>query len=281
MKWFKVVLIMLIMIIGGVLILNRLPSKMRDKYQKDQEDYFFNHRQTEQGKFNLDELAEFPQPIIEYLQKMGYLGQTKMNGIRLFFKGADFYLDRDKPKMTIDYDVTESCLASKRIAYIESQLYFLKFNGYDVFLDHEASMQGELLNRFKLFKQEGDHLRHGEMLTYLSEVFLMPNALFNDAINFKTLDRKRVLATISHNNEQLEGVFEFNEAGEMVRFTTDQRPNVDAKGNVTYRTWIAECQDYQVNEQGIKVPKRFIASWLIDGEKFKYFDGEISAIEYY
>ncbi|MBG9986196.1 hypothetical protein HZY91_04720 [Facklamia sp. DSM 111018] len=86
MKYAKVVLIMLIMIIGGVLILSRLPSKMRDKYQKDQEDYFFNHRQTEQGKFNLDELAEFPQPIIEYLQKMGYLGQKKMNGIRLFFR---------------------------------------------------------------------------------------------------------------------------------------------------------------------------------------------------
>ena len=250
-------------------------------YQEDQKKYFFNYKQDSQEEFTKEDLTGFPQPIVNYFQQMGYLGKEKMNGIQLLFKSVDFYLDQDKPKLTIDYLVTESSLSPKRIAFIDSQLYFLKFNGYDAFLDHEASMQGELLNQFNLFKQEGDDLLKGELLTYLSEVFLMPNAVFNEAISFKTIDNQQVLASISYQDQKLEGVFEFNDAGEMVRFTTEQRPNVDSDGNALQRIWIAECQDYQVNQQGIKVPTRFIASWMIDGEKFEYFDGEISSIEYY
>ncbi|MCR8969614.1 DUF6544 family protein [Facklamia sp. 7083-14-GEN3] len=281
MKYLKLLLIILGILAITVIIMNYLPSKLRTTYQKNQQEHFFSHKEENQAPFTLADLAGFPQPIVNYIQKMGYLGKARMNGMQLFFKEADFYLDQEKPKMTIDYYVTESSLNPKRIAYIDSQLYFLKFNGYDVFLNQQSRMQGELLNQINLFKQEGEDLRKGGLLTYLSEVFLMPSAIFNEAISFKELDSERVLATISIDGYDLQGVFEFNQEGEMVRFTTDQRPHVEADGKVHQRTWVAECLDYQVNNQGVKIPTRFVASWMIDGKKFDYFDGKISEIQYY
>lgn len=264
-----------------LLVLNRSKSSLEQEFKKDQEKCFKHSHRPVLERFQENQFKDYPRPIQNYIKQSGWVNQPLMEGMHLFFEGVQFKLGPGKPTMKMNYKITESARSPRRIAYIDGSLFALKFNGYDALLPHKVIMKGELLNHFSLFQHSNDDLLAGSLLSYLSEVFLMPAALLNQKIHFQALNDHKVLARIKQEDMELNGCFIFNDKAEMTCFITDDRPFMDMEGQIKTYRWKAECFDYRANADGIKLPNRLKASWLIGGKYFDYFDGKISWLTYF
>lgn len=75
------------------------------------------------------------------------------------------------------------------------------------------------------------------------------------------------------------GVFTFNEIGEALAFTTDDREAVTSDGRSEKVRWSAILRDYQENG-GIKKPTVLQAVWHYDEGDLIYFSSRDVVIEY-
>ncbi|MNN56635.1 hypothetical protein D3C81_1715770 [compost metagenome] len=71
----------------------------------------------------------------------------------------------------------------------------------------------------------------------------------------------------------------FNEEGEMLSFTTEDREAVSMDGKREQVTWTAILSNYE-DHNGIKQPTTLQAVWNYDEGDLLYFDGLQATVEY-
>ncbi len=105
-------------------------------------------------------------------------------------------------------------------------------------------------------------------------------AALQDYIKWEAIDDTHARATITYYNISATGIFTFNESGEMLSFTTDDRALYNNDGSIEHVRWSAICGNYK-EQNGYKLPTKFKAVWHYDDGNFVYFDGDNIRIEYY
>ena len=165
-----------------------------------------------------------------------------------------------------------------RLAFIDSKMFGVPFQGYDYYMDGKGGMKGVLAKLFTLFDQTGPEMDKACLITYLAEAFFLPEALLKDFITFKQVDEHTVEATITNKGVTASGVFHFNDSYEMISFTTNDRGQIAPDGSIEYTPWEAQCENYKEYSDGIKRPTVFRAIWKNKGGDFIYFDGMISRV---
>ena len=195
------------------------------------------------------------------------------------YKKVAFALGKDKPKLTIDYTQVDFADAPARLAFIDSKLFGVPFQGYDYYLDGKGGMKGVLAKLFQLFNQTGEQMDKADLVTYLAEIVFLPEALLQDFVSFTQIDAHTVEARISCNSVSASGVFRFDDACEMICFSTNERGQTASDGSVEEIPWEAQCDAYKLYSDGIKRPTIFRAVWKYPEEDFIYFDGSISSVD--
>lgn len=163
---------------------------------------------------------------------------------------------------------------------IDTSMYGLPFEGYDRYLDGKGSMKGVVGKAVTVFHERGPDMDRACLATYLSESMFAPSILLQDWIKFEELNDYEVQAEITYKGQRVTGIFTFNKNYEMIAFTTNDRANIDMKGEIAYMPWSALCTEYKVSDQGIKYPSRFQAVWKYPDKEFKYFDGVVGDVTY-
>jgi hypothetical protein len=233
----------------------------------------------ESGVFTEEDIAALPLPVQKYFRYCGYLGTPKMSYMRAAFRDADFVLDKDKPAIKIDYTQYDFVPEPNRIAYIDSSLYGIPFEGLDAYVAGAGSMKGVLAKFFTLFEQTGEAMDRASLVTCLSECLLVPNMALQEYIVWEEIDALHAKAVISRYGITASGIFTFNENGEMLYFTTGDREAVAADGTSERVKWSAVCGNY-VETNGIKKPAVLQAIWHYDDGDLLYFDGRDVVIEF-
>ena len=75
------------------------------------------------------------------------------------------------------------------------------------------------------------------------------------------------------------GIFTFNEVGEPLSFTTEDRSLISTDGMVQQVTWSAFFKDYKTID-GIRQPTHLQAVWNLEQGDLVYFDSDDFTIEY-
>ena len=107
---------------------------------------------------------------------------------------------------------------------------------------------------------------------------LVPNAALQDYVVWEEIDDLHAKATISYYGISASGTFTFNEKGEMLSFTTDDREVISTDGTSEKVKWSAVCSEYE-ETNGIKKPSVFQAIWHYDDGDLIYFDGKDTVIK--
>lgn len=233
----------------------------------------------ESGVFTEEDIADLPLPVQKYFRYCGYIGAPKMSSMRAMFRDVDFVLEKDKPAIKIDYTQYDFVPEPNRLAYIDSSMYGIPFEGLDAYVAGTGSMKGVLAKLFTLFDQTGEAMDKASLVTCLSECLLVPNMALQDYIVWEEIDALHAKAAISHYGITAGGIFTFNENGEMLSFTTDDREATATDGTSKKVKWTAVCSNY-VETNGIKKPTVLKAIWHYDDGDLVYFDGKDVVIEY-
>jgi hypothetical protein len=230
------------------------------------------------GVFTKNDVLHLPGPVKNYFDYCGYIGAPKMHAMKAVCKDVRFLFGKGKP-ITIDYMQYNIVRVPARIAYIDSRVLGISFEGLDLYTGGSGSMKGILANHLRLFNESGEALDQSGLVTFLSECLLFPNAALQDYIAWEEMDALHARATISYYGNRVSGIFTFNEIGEMISFDTDDRKAVTIHGTRKNIKWSAVFSDYMVKD-GIHQPGRFQAIWHYDDGDLLYFDGKDVSIEF-
>ena len=234
---------------------------------------------TESDVFTEDDIAHLPLPVQNHFRYCGYLGTPKMSAMRIKFKDVDFSMGLNKPTIKIDYTQYNFVGALNRIAYIDSSMYGIPFEGIDSFVGGKGSMKGMLAKLFTLFNQTGPAMDRASLVTFLAESLVIPNVALQSNITWQAIDDLHAQATISYQGISGSGIFTFAENGAMISFTTDDREATDFDGQSRQIRWTAILDDY-VEKDGIKVPNVLQSIWHYPEGDLLYFDSKDIEIEF-
>lgn len=234
----------------------------------------------EDGVFTKEEIAKLPAPVQRYFSYCGFIGKQKMAYMKAEFKNVDFSTGVNKPTLKIDYTQYNFVDKPNRIAFIDSSMFGIPFQGFDSYKNGIGSMKGVIAKTFTLFDQRGVEMDKGCLVTYLSECLLVPNVALQDFITWEPIDDNHSKATISYYGISVSGIFTFDDDGKMLSFTTDDRAAVSFDGKKQSVRWSAVCSDYYKNDDGIMQPGNLEAVWHYPEGDLIYFKGRGVKMQY-
>lgn len=275
---FQVVGLVVLIIMGLIVWLSIPFSPMKTEFehlavQQNAEVY------TPAGVFAEDDIAGLPLPVQRYFRYCGFIGTPKMVNMKIIHRDVDFILSSEMPKLKIQCTQFNSAMKPERIAFIDTSLYRVPFEGIDSYQGGFGSMKGVLAKNITLFNQTGEAMNKSSLVTCLAESLLMPNFALQPFMHWEAIDDGHARATISYYGISASGIFSFDANGLLTSFTTDDRLHVDTDGNVKHVKWSAICGDYSA-VGGIKQPRILQAVWHLDSGDLVYFDGRATEIQY-
>jgi len=264
---------------SGILLWFYIPySPTKAEFEK-LTSYQLTKTPTQNGIFTTENVSELPLPVQKYFQYCGYIGTPKMLNMKIDYNDVDFVLTPDKPKLKIKYIQYNFVDEPVRIAFIETSLYGIPFEGIDAYQNGAGSMKGVIAKTFTLFNQEGEAMNRASLVTCLAESLLLPTLALRDYISWEEIDETHAKAVITYYGVSASGIFTFNDNGAMTSFTTNDREYTDTKGNTRKVKWSVVCEDYK-EVDGIKYPTTLKAVWHFETGDLVYFDGRDIAIKY-
>lgn len=230
---------------------------------------------TETELFSLQDIADLPAPVQKYFMTCGYIGIPKMSWMKTEFKNVAFSTGVNKATLNIDYTQYNFVKVPNRLAFIDSAMYGIPFQGFDSFNQGMGSMKGVIAKAITLFDQRGDEMDKASLVTVLAESLYVPNIALQDYITWEAIDDTHAKATINYFGISGSGIFTFSKTGEMLSFTTNDRMAVDFDGNKQRVRWSAVCSVYERDKNDILKPTNFKAVWHYPEGDLIYFDGDI------
>lgn len=234
---------------------------------------------NQSGVFIEEDIIDLPSPVQKYFRYCGYIGKPKMSFMKATYQDVDFVFGKDKPTIKIKYTQYNIADEPARIAYIDSSIYGIPFEGLDLYTAGNGTMKGILAKLFTLFNQTGETMDKASLVTFLSECLIIPNAAIQEYITWEEIDALHAMATISYYGRTASGIFAFNEKGEMCSFTTNDRNATSTDGKSESVKWSVVFSEY-AEANGIKKPTAFQAIWHYDDGDLLYFDGKDVVVEY-
>jgi len=276
-----VVVILAVILVGIIIFFNMPYSSTRNKYERTVTEQIaaFPAILAADDIFTSDDIKELPEPVRRYFEYSGYIGTPKMSYMRADFKKVDFIMSPDKPAIKIDYTQYNFVREPVRLAYIDTSMYGIPFEGFDSFVDGHGGMKGVLGKVIPLFNQTGEEMNRACLVTFLSESLIVPNAALQHYISWEAVDDTHAKAIITYRGISASGVFTFSESGQLLSFTTKDRSVISADGAIQQVTWSALFKDYK-NIGGIEQPTHLQAVWNYEQGDLIYFDSDDFTIEY-
>ena len=271
-----------VVLAGGIMLWFGIPfSPVRRRFRKDISALLTESRETtENGIFTEEDFSHLPTAIRRYVEHCGYIGTPKMSCLKMSYHDVAFWQTRNGPELHMDYLQYNFVKNPCRMALIDSRLFGIPFEGYDYYRNGRGGMKGVIAKTVTLFDRKGPRMDQACLATFLAESLFAPSILLQDYISFEETGDYEVRAVISYGGQTAEGIFTFNEAYEMISFTTNDRAITKKDGGMEYIPWSAVCGEYRLSENGIRRPSKFQAVWNCSDGDFVYFDGKISEIRW-
>ncbi|MFA5528392.1 MAG: DUF6544 family protein [Peptostreptococcales bacterium] len=269
----------LFILVGAMMIFFNTPySKTKGEFYKVISSLTVITDQAE-GAFKKEDIIGLPMPVQKYFEYCGYIGTPKMQTMKAIYEDVKFKFGKENPAIIIDYVQYNIADEPARIAYIESSVYGIPFEGLDSYTAGKGTMKGVLAKLFTLFSQTGETMDQASLVTFLSECLIIPSAAIQEYITWEEVDALHAMATISYYGRTASGIFAFNEKGEMCSFTTNDREATSIDGKSENVKWSVGFSGY-AEANGIKKPTEFKAIWHYEDGDLLYFDGKDVVIEY-
>jgi hypothetical protein len=149
--------------------------------------------------------------------------------------------------------------------------------GRDLFKNGQGKMKIKLLGLLPVVDvYENQKTNQSTLQRYMGEIIWFPTAAISPYIKWEPIDEKSVKATMTYNETVGTGIYYFNENGEPTKFVAKRYKDVNDEKPTE---WMAEILEYRIFD-GIKIPSKIEASWMIEEGKFIWYKFEIYDVRY-
>jgi hypothetical protein len=149
--------------------------------------------------------------------------------------------------------------------------------GYHRYVEAKATMDIRLFGLFPIIKQSGNIMNKTETVTLFNDMCLMvPAALIDKRIQWEPIDSLTTEAVFTNNGISISAILYFNEMGQLINFTSDDRTAISDMKQYRFSTPVAGYK----NINGINVMSGGEAIWHYPDGDFTYGKFNLKTIQY-
>lgn len=244
------------------------------QYTKDVKKHLSETRIIQTDLLTEGDIKHLPLPVQKYLRYCNVLDKPKVKNFRVVFDGQM----REKGKdwftfQSIQYNFIEN---PTRLFFMKAKMFGAPVLGYHCYQNKKATMQIKLLGLFDLVNIKGTEMNKAETVTVFNDLCLMaPAGLIDKRIEWTLIDSLCAKANYTNELNKISAILYFNEAGQLINFTSDDRYAIDMK---QYR-FSTPVKEY-VKIDGRNIWKYGDATWHYPEGEFVYGKFTLKNIEY-
>jgi hypothetical protein len=224
------------------------------------------------------EILHLPAPVQKWLNVSGAVGKEKARTVAL----KQSFLMKLKPEQKKwEHAVTQQFFNIENPAFIWTvrlkMVPFVSVLGRDKFIDGKGEMHMTLNGLFNLGKETGEKMDEGTLQRYLGETVWFPSGMVSPHISWEELDANSAKATMNFKGTTGSGAFYFNNEGIFEKFIA-LRYMGNAADSKRYEWIITAHKHAEFN--GIKIPSKMEATWMLESGPWTWLKLEITDIRY-
>ncbi len=244
-------------------------GKILGKPEKEIERLFSSSEDVSGKVYSSSQIKGLPAPLQRYFRYALREGQKHISYARLRHTGKF----RTKPGQKWMSIRGEEYFTTQNPGFV----WFGKvplFSATDLYINGRGSLKVRLLSLIKIVDAEGKETDQGELLRWLGEAAWYPTALLpSEKLRWEAIGKNSAKAVLTVKKQRVEGVFFFNEKGQMTRFKTKRYMGKSLE------SWTGRYLNYKEAE-GIKIPCDVEVEWNLSSGNFSYARFSIAEIQY-
>lgn len=270
-----IIILLIIVVIAGIYFSKTLERE----YKKEVEKGLVNTISNDSDTIEEEDIENLPEPVQKYLRYVGVVGREKVKNFRIEIDGQ-MKMDRGKEFQGADIEQYTFQNNLTRLFYMEMKVSGLPIKGLHAYKDGEAVMDIRALGLIPVAKGQGDKMNEAETVTVFNDMCIFaPATLIDNRIKWEEIDDKTVKAYFINGDITIEAMLYFNEEGQLINFTSDNRyysPKGDIFDNLRWSTPITEYDNFN----GYNLASYGEAYWSFPDEDFTYIKLNVKNVEY-
>lgn len=240
------VIILLVTIIGLFQI------KFKNEYKNEVKIGLAESQKIPKSMLTEAQIAYLPEPVQKYIRYVGCIGKSTVNNFRADFTGK--IRDHAKPVwMELTSEQYNFIKSPTRLFYLDATMKGLPVAGFHCLKNGVAYMDIRLLSMFTVEYQSGAVMDTSESVTFFNDMCVMaPATLIDKRIEWLEVQGNKVKASFFNNGITISAWLYFNEKGELVNFTSEDRSALGKNGETVKLKWSTPLRDYK-NMNGYKL----------------------------
>jgi len=221
------------------------------------------------------DIEHLPLPVQKYLRYAGVINKEKVNNVRIVFdvemreKGKDWF-----KATSVQYNFYDE---PTRLFFMKAKMFGMTVPGYHRYVEANATMDIRLFGLFPIVKQSGDVMNKTETVTLFNDMCLMvPATLIDKRIRWEPIDSLSTKVIFTNQGISISAILYFNEAGQLINFTSDDRTAISDMKQYRFSTPVAGYE----NLNGINVMSGGEAVWHYPDGEFVYGKFNLKSIQY-
>lgn len=220
--------------------------------------------------YNSDSLVGLPEPVQRYFKYALSEGQQYVTRVKLKHRGWF----RTKPKQKWNRIRGEEYFA----CYPPGFLWMGKLSwasAVDQYIHGRGNLRVKLLSLLPVVNAKGAATDQGEFLRWLAEAVWFPTALLpSENLSWVPIDEESARIQYQDEHIQAEGIFYFNDQGQITHFKTKRYMDDNR-----LEEWTTYCEDYRLTK-GMRIPYFATAVWNLSEGDFCYAKFKLEEISY-
>jgi len=170
-------------------------------------------------------IHHLPGPVQRYIQLGGFIDKPTSGVTEVLWADTRIKLSPDQNWRNLDTRQYNFTATGARLAYMHARMGgVIPFEGRDRYHQGQGHMLGTLGRFIRVFDVDNREVSLGGAVIVLAESLLEPSIALQEYITWEAVDSLTARATFRDAEINVSGKFRFNEAGEFVRFESDDRP---------------------------------------------------------
>ena len=226
------------------------------------------------------DLAPLPAPVQRYLRGAGVVGQPRPRALHASWKGR-IRSDAASPWMAFTAEQVNTLDPPRRFFKMDATMKGLPVDVLHAFDEGGATMRVKLLSAFTMVDAKGAEMTRAETVTLFNDLcILAPGALVSRRVTWEPVDDRRARARFTLGANTVGAELQFNEAGELSDFVSDDRSAGPPDGKTfTPMRWSTPLSRY-AKVGPARVATRGDAVWHPASGAFAYGEFELVALAY-
>jgi hypothetical protein len=225
------------------------------------------------------ELMHLPAPVRKYIAYTGAIGKSKPQNVRIEFDAQMTSKPGAEPMKatSVQYNFYGSFT---RLFFMKASKLLIPFRVLHAYIDRKATMVVRVASLFNAVDIAGEELTAAETVTLLNDMCVfVPGSLFHKQLTWQEIDDCSAKVTLSNGAYKVSAVLYFNDRGELVNFSSEDRYALQADGTQKKVKWSTPIGNYREID-GRKVPSSGETIWNYPEGDFTYGRFTLKDIKY-